>query len=84
MKLNKEEWNKLDNLLRKIGFGGYYDFLECLKISINDINDIYQVFNQEKIQELKDLSISVKLLNKLTNINRVKILDLFEKTGVRP
>jgi hypothetical protein len=37
MKLNKEDWNQLDKLLSKVGFGGYYDLCECIKMSINDI-----------------------------------------------
>jgi len=32
MRLSKEDWNKLDDLLGKMGFGGYYDLLEVLKI----------------------------------------------------
>jgi len=31
MRLSKEDWNKLDELLGKIGFGGYYDLLEVIK-----------------------------------------------------
>jgi len=33
MRLSKEDWNKLDDLLGKMGFGGYYDLLEVLKES---------------------------------------------------
>jgi len=29
--LSKEEWDKLDDLLGKHGFGGYYDLVQCLK-----------------------------------------------------
>lgn len=29
--LSKEDFNKLDDLFSKLGYGGYYDFLECLK-----------------------------------------------------
>lgn len=32
MRLSKEDWDKLDDLLGKIGFGGYYDLLEVLKM----------------------------------------------------
>jgi hypothetical protein len=29
--LSKEDFAKLDDLFSKMGFGGFYDFLECLK-----------------------------------------------------
>jgi hypothetical protein len=29
--LSKEDFDKLDELFSKMGYGGYYDFLECLK-----------------------------------------------------
>lgn len=29
--LSKEDFEKLDELFQKMGYGGYYDFLECLK-----------------------------------------------------
>lgn len=29
-KLNREDWNQLHKLLNKVGFGGYYDLIECL------------------------------------------------------
>ena len=29
--LLKDDFNQLDDLFSKMGFGGYYDFLECLK-----------------------------------------------------
>lgn len=30
-RLSREDWNKLDDLLGKHGFGGYYDLVETLK-----------------------------------------------------
>lgn len=35
--MNKEDWNKLDALLGKHGFGGYYDLVECLKIVLGRV-----------------------------------------------
>lgn len=29
--LSRQDFEKLDDLFSKLGFGGYYDFLECLK-----------------------------------------------------
>ncbi|MFW9881474.1 MAG: hypothetical protein ACFFG0_51070 [Candidatus Thorarchaeota archaeon] len=64
MKLNKEDWNQLDNLLSKMGFGGYYDVCECLKQSILDINKITKLFKEDKIQENNDLYMLIKILNR--------------------
>lgn len=33
MKLNKKDWSLLDELLAKIGFGGYYDCIEVLRMT---------------------------------------------------
>lgn len=40
--LSEEDWSKLDELLGKHGFGGYYDLVECLKMAL------------EKVVRLKD------------------------------
>ena len=34
MRLSKTDWNTLDDLLGKVGFGGYYDLVEVLKTII--------------------------------------------------
>jgi hypothetical protein len=62
MKLSKEDWTQLDLLLSKVGFGGYYDFVECLKIAITNLapelsNDI----NKEP-----DIRVLMLLLIKVT------------------
>ena len=50
-RLNREEWQQLDKLLGKHGFGGYYDLLECLKIVLSRIaKDRYA---ENKIKDLK-------------------------------
>ena len=36
-RLSKEDWNKLDDLLGKHGFGGYYDLIECLKMTLVEL-----------------------------------------------
>ena len=36
-RLSKEEWAKLDDLLGRHGFGGYYDLVECLKTSLERV-----------------------------------------------
>ena len=37
MRLSREDWDKLDELLGKHGWGGYYDLVECLKIVAGDL-----------------------------------------------
>jgi len=60
-RLTKEEWNQLDNLLNKHGFGGYYDLLECLKILLSRVaKDRY------KEAEIKDIKTAIEILLLLT------------------
>ena len=63
MKLPRDEWKKLDDLLTKVGFGGYYDLLECLR-------DVGRRFNRkleasEDWSKEDDLHTMVKVLMKL-------------------
>ena len=37
MRLSKEDWDRLDTLIGKHGFGGYYDLVECLKIVAGEL-----------------------------------------------
>lgn len=71
MKLTKEEWNQLDSLLGKIGFGGYYDFMEVQRQSaynlIHRIEDKdKQTFCKEMIRSEKDLKTLTMLINFLS------------------
>lgn len=68
MRLSKEDWNKLDDLLGKIGFGGYYDLLEVLKIGAYQLCD--EKLESEKKRKYKttirfegDLKFLVLLVN---------------------
>jgi len=36
-RLSREDWNLLDDLLGRHGFGGYYDLVECLKMVAGDL-----------------------------------------------
>lgn len=36
-RLSKDDWNLLDGLLGRHGFGGYYDLVECLKMVAGDL-----------------------------------------------
>jgi hypothetical protein len=53
-KLNKQDWEKMDELLGKIGFGGYYDFIELLKMSIVNIKPIVadMIRNETDLRQL--------------------------------
>lgn len=67
MKLNKEDWKKLDELLSKIGFGGYYDFVECLKMILRDL-----LYENDKFYELvkkeSDIHTLVSLILKIQRV----------------
>ena len=70
MKLNREDWNKLDDLLGKIGFGGYYDFLEVLKIGAYKLCKTQLKEEERKkweytIRKETDLKMLVHLINHL-------------------
>ena len=50
-RLIREEWDQLDTLLGKHGFGGYYDLVECLNImaqNISKMTDPYMPVEREK------------------------------------
>jgi len=36
-RLSREEWNQLDDLLGKHGYGGYYDLIEVLKMVLGNL-----------------------------------------------
>lgn len=36
-KLEKQEWETLDKLITKIGFGSYYDLIEMLRMTITNL-----------------------------------------------
>jgi hypothetical protein len=36
-RLSREDWERLDELLGKHGWGGYYDLVECLRIVAGDL-----------------------------------------------
>ncbi|MDH5441530.1 MAG: hypothetical protein OEZ48_00215 [Candidatus Bathyarchaeota archaeon] len=60
MRLSKDDWNKLNDLLSKHGFGGYYDLVECLKTVLRRIGD--RKLKEGWDQEVKDLPGVVRLL----------------------
>ncbi|KKM79964.1 hypothetical protein LCGC14_1344700 [marine sediment metagenome] len=63
MKLNKTDFNILDDLLVKIGFGSYYDLIQMLR----DIAYNIQPNLQCKLEKETDLLILIKLISKLAH-----------------
>lgn len=62
--MKHEDWEKLDELLGKEGFGGYYDFLELLK---DYIRGWYKdKFGMDRIEELEQDIKYIKTLHQAT------------------
>jgi len=64
MKLNKTDFNILDKLLNKIGFGSYYDLIQMLKDTAYNI----QPKLQNKLEKETDLLKMVSIVNRLSRI----------------
>ena len=65
--LSKEDFQTLDDLFSKMGYGGYYDFLECLKSIASDLGAIYLIKNGDlqayDLEDLKTISEVESLLS---------------------
>jgi len=70
-----EEWEKLDDLLNKEGYGGYYDLLELLKSYIRHWYE--DKFGMDEIQALEPQIQNIKTLHQATNI--LSAIELKEK-----
>jgi hypothetical protein len=62
MKLSKEKWEQLDELLGEIGFGGYYDLIEVLKTIIANIEPKLT----DKIENENDLLALIMLISAIS------------------
>lgn len=77
--MNREDWNKLDELLGKEGFGGYYDLVECLKDIardwINDVKDDFPLFEKiiYKVDDIKTIKSAVSFLHAFARLRKNKI-----------
>lgn len=69
MKLNEKDFEVLDGLLSKIGFGSYYDCIQLLKDAIYDLEPKLQC----KLEKETDLLVIVGLVN--------RIASKYKKTG---
>ena len=62
MRLSKSDWNRLDELLGKIGFGGYYDLIEVLRDIVCNLKPDLS----KKIRKESDLHTLVTLIYRLS------------------
>jgi len=73
-KLTKEEWSQLDLLLSKIGFGGYYDVMEVLRMSASNLAKRMLETEEDRqkwkktIEGEKDLRTLILLISYLSNV----------------
>jgi len=63
MRLQKEDWNQLDDLLSKAGFGGYYDLIELIRDDISKLEPRATDISREE----DDLLILMLMLGKVIN-----------------
>jgi len=54
-RLSRQEWDTLDNLLGKHGFGGYYDLMETLGMVCNDLGVGNSGIMVEEIKTLPEI-----------------------------
>jgi len=73
-RLEKRDWNQLDNLLRKIGFGGYYDLVELIQINILRVVRLNPKYREPlitrfevELEEESNLHTLVLLLTEITS-----------------
>ena len=64
MRLNKEDWNQLDDLLTKMGFGSYYDCVEVLKNIILDLDE--KVYDKLVEKNESDIHVLIMLISHIT------------------
>lgn len=64
-RLSREDWDQLDTLIGKHGFGGYYDFLECLRMVGKNI--AAGLLKEDGDVRMIDLD-EVKTLHEMTSI----------------
>ena len=63
MRLTKQDFDQLDELITKIGFGSYYDLIEIIKMTITNLEPTaHQIINKE--DNLYDLIIIMLEISK--------------------
>ena len=81
-RLNKQDWDKLDEILSKFNYGGYYDFIEVVKSMINDLAlSLYPDVKLKNLEQLKEFDETFDLLKELIYkaIDKIKDYKEFEK-----
>jgi 5-methylcytosine-specific restriction endonuclease McrBC regulatory subunit McrC len=71
MKLSKEEWTQFDGLLGKLGFGGYYDLMACLKMIVMNLTPEINQGQKDIIGKEYDMQTLVLLIIKLSKSKTV-------------
>lgn len=71
MKLNKTDFDTLDKLLVKIGFGSYYDCIIMLRTIIYNIEPKLQCKLEKETDLLKLINLISKLSYKLKEVKRI-------------
>jgi len=66
-----KEWEQLDDLLSKEGFGGYYDLVECIKDPLRKLaTDLGH--SEEVINAISDINTIKKAINELYKLSEVE------------
>lgn len=88
-KLPYNDWDKLDDLLGKHGFGGYYDLVECLKHALHALTVPSSIRDKEGDMididddpELKTLPQVVFILDTWSNLIANWAIHQFDTKGV--
>lgn len=68
------EWQQLDDLLSKEGFGGYYDLVECIKDSTVSIAKKLEMGEKviDAIYEVKNLKKAIAFLQAVADNRKLK------------
>lgn len=77
--LSKEDFNKLDDLFSKLGYGGYYDFLECLKSIGSEIGAFTVEGGEIDREEIKTINDVMAFLDNWADaIQKYRLANNFE------
>ena len=70
MKLNKQDFDVLDGLLSKIGFGSYYDCIQVLRDIIYKIAYNFKPETRNNLENETDLYKIISLINRIASKNK--------------
>lgn len=75
--LSKEDFENLDNLFGKMGYGGYYDFLQCLKNIASNIGAVYVKGGAWDLEEIKTIYEMMAIIQHWSN--KISLLMIYER-----